>query len=156
MSNVAPGTGNAFNGRYNPGFGDKLGAAMGNLFLKYNITENVAIETFTTLEQAKGRSMVEKNERTANQFAQDLIIRFGANENFFIGGRYNTLKADVAAATPYQIDINRVAVSAGWYMSKNIMAKIEYVNQKYNGFQTSSIFNNGEFHGLSAQAAIAF
>ena len=156
MYNAAPGTATFLNGRYNPGFGDKLGTVMGNLFLKYDIMDNLSIETFTTYEKAKGRSMVQSTERNATQFAQDVILRFGADEKFFVGGRYNTVNAEVAATTPYEIDINRTAISAGWFMTKNIMAKIEYVNQKYNGFPTGNIYDKGEFHGLSAQAAIAF
>jgi len=54
------------------------------------------------------------------------------------------------------VDINRVAIAAGWYMTKNVMAKIEYVNQKYNGFPTRSIQDGAEFNGLTLQGSIAF
>ncbi|MHB9055288.1 MAG: hypothetical protein ACYC2P_03925 [Paludibacteraceae bacterium] len=159
MYNAGPGTGTAFNGRYNPGFGDKVGAVMGNLFLKYTPMSGLSLESFTTLEQVKGRTTTEPEGRKANQFATDLVVRFGSNEDFFVGGRYNTLSADVAkaGATPaYVADINRVAISAGWYMTKNIMAKVEYVKQNYNGFPTGSIYNGGEFNGLTLQGSIAF
>lgn len=156
---AAPGTGTAFNGRYNPGITDKVAAGMGNLFVKYTPVAGVSFESFTTLERVKGRSMAEKDERTAKQFATDLVVRFGSNENFFIGGRYNTLKAEVAKTTTvpaYTADINRLAFSAGWFMTKNIMAKVEYVDQKYKGFPANSLYDKGKFSGLSAEAAIAF
>jgi hypothetical protein len=35
MYHAAPGTSTFSNGRFNPGFGDKVEAVMGNLFLKY-------------------------------------------------------------------------------------------------------------------------
>ncbi|VBB47491.1 conserved exported hypothetical protein [uncultured Paludibacter sp.] len=159
MYNAGPGTGTAFNGRYNPGFSDKLGTVMGNLFLKFKPVNMLAVETFTTVEKASGRSTKEADSRNANQFAQDVILRLGANENFFVGVRYNTLSADVAktgTVDAYTAKINRTAISAGWYMTKNIMAKIEYVNQKYDGFPSGNIYDKGKFNGLSAQAAIAF
>jgi len=197
MYNAAPGTGTAFNGRYNPGFSDKITTAMGNLFLKYKPMDWLAVESFTTYEKAKGRTTVEPVERKATQIASDLVFRFGKNENFFAGVRYNTLKADAPKAvispiqavsakavvyidnnnhalgimtpavaavayvpgyiTPaYTAAIDRLAVSAGWFITKNIMAKVEYANQTYSGFPTGNIYDGGEFHGLSAEAVIAF
>lgn len=159
MYHVAPGTSAYTNGRFSPGFGDKVKAVMGNLFLKYSPADGVSFESFTTLEQAKGRSTSESELRDANQFVTDLVVRFGANEQFYVGGRYNVLKADMASAgeTPaYKADINRTAIAAGWYMTKNIMAKVEYVKQNYDGFPTNSIYSDAEFNGLTLAGSIAF
>jgi hypothetical protein len=111
------------------------------------------------LISAKGRSASEADLRTANQFVTDLVVRFGADEQFYVGGRYNTLKADMAAAgnTPaYTADINRTAIAAGWYMTKNIMAKVEYVKQNYDGFPDNSIYSDAQFDGLTLAGSIAF
>ena len=62
----------------------------------------------------------------------------------------------VPAIPAYSIGINRLAFSAGWFITKNIMAKVEYVKQKYSGFQAGSLYDGAEFHGLSAEAVIAF
>ncbi len=174
MYNAGPGTGTAFGGRFNPGLTDKLTTVMGNLFLKYKVLDNLAVESFTTIESAKGRTTAEATERSASQFAEDFIIRFGKAENFFLGARYNTVTADVAAAagatgstiasttilapaTAYSIGISRLAISGGWYVTKNIMAKVEYSNQKYSGVpNVNTILNGYEFHGLSAEAVISF
>lgn len=186
MYNLAPATYTAFNGRFNPGFRDRLTTFMGNLFLKYNILEGLSVESFTTLEGAHGAAASEATDRKANQFATDLIFRFGKAEQFFIGARYNTVSADVAAATAksaaslngynsskngvttaytigtdavpaYTIGIDRLAISGGWYVTKNIMAKVEYSNQKYNGVpNVNYILNGAEFHGLSAEAVLSF
>lgn len=176
MYNAAPGTTTGFNGRYNPGLSDKVTTFMGNLFLKYKPLDILSVESFTTIESAKGRSMTEATERNASQFATDLIFRFGKAENFFLGARYNTVSADVAVAKAvantgsgatlvlgqdavpaYTIGINRLAISGGWYVTKNIMAKVEYSNQKYlNVPNVNYIFNAAEFHGLSAEAVISF
>jgi len=170
MYNAAPGTGTAFGGRFNPGLSDKLTTVMGNLFLKYNLTDNFSVESFTTVESAKGRTPAEAKERNASQFATDLIFRFGKAENFFLGARYNAVSADVADAggaansttvlapvPAYTIGISRLAISGGWYVTKNIMAKVEYVNQQYTGVPNVNYLLNGyEFHGLSAEAVISF
>jgi len=173
LYNAAPGTGTAFNGRFNPGFSDRLTTLMGNLFLKYKLLDGLAVESFTTYETAHGAKASEATDRNATQFATDLIFRIGANENFFVGARYNTVSADVAAAAKvaavapqtigqdavpaYTIGINRLAISGGWYVTKNIMAKVEYSNQVYNDVpNVNYILNGAEFHGLSAQAVISF
>ena len=189
---AGPGTATAFNGRYNPGLGDKLLTGMGNLFIKFTPLEGLSLESFSTLESAKGRNTVETIERTATQQATDLVIRFGKHENFFAGVRYNNVNADVAAvnipavaavtavpftlntttgvitgkvgvtAVPaytipaYNVGINRLAFSAGWFVTKNILAKVEYVKQNYSGFPTATIYDGAEFHGLTAEAVISF
>jgi hypothetical protein len=172
MYNAAPGTGTAFGGRFNPGLSDKLTTLMGNLFLKYKVLDGLAVESFTTIESAKGRTAAEATERSATQFATDLIFRFGKAENFFLGARYNTVSANAVAikavapvgtvlgqdAVPaYNIGISRLAIAGGWYVTKNIMAKVEYANQKYSGVPNVNYILNGyEFNGLSAEAVISF
>ena len=186
MYNLGPATYTAFGGRFNPGLTDKLTTVMGNLFLKYKVLDGLAVESFTTIESAKGRTTNEAVERSATQFATDLIFRFGKAENFFLGARYNTVSADIAAlnaisatslnasnlsknavttaytigqdAIPaYTLGISRLAISGGWYVTKNIMAKVEYSNQKYSGVPNVNYILNGyEFHGLSAEAVISF
>ncbi|MDR3651744.1 MAG: hypothetical protein P4L34_02085 [Paludibacter sp.] len=172
MYNAAPGTTTAFNGRYNPGLSDRVTTFMGNLFLKYKLTDGLAVESFSTLEAAHGGSGAEAKDRNANQFASDLIFRFGNTENFFLGARYNTVSADVAAAPTsapststtalvsvpaYKLGISRLAISGGWYVTKNLLAKVEYVDQRYTGVpNVNYILNGAQFHGLSAEAVIAF
>lgn len=166
-------------GRYNPNFGDKITAFMGNLFLDYKVTNKINIESFSTFETAKGRGKSEATgERRVSQVATDLVIRY--NE-FFVGGRYNVvngqqyLAADLAdiegfqsgapAGSPkvkfigrakgmYNVNIDRIAVSAGWFITKNIMAKVEYTTQKYNGFLFNEINHNGKFNGIVAEAVV--
>jgi len=172
MYNAAPGTGTAFNGRVNPSFSDRITAVMGNLFLKYKIMDGLSVESFSTYEIASGAKASEATNRNATQIASDLIFRFGANEDFFVGGRYNTLTADIAKANAvapvgavlgqdlvpaYTLTVNRLAISGGWFVTKNIMAKVEWASQTYlNVPNVNYILNGAEFHGLSAQAVISF
>jgi hypothetical protein len=144
----------AFSGRFNPGFSDKIGALMGNVFLKVG-----GFEWFTTLESSKGRAKAETSERKATQFVSDVVYRFGGSENFWVGARYNTVKAtllNVATATPYDVKFDRTAFSAGWYVTKNIMAKAEYVTQNYKDFLPTDIRSDAKFHGLVIEAVVGF
>ena len=154
-------TAEAFSGRFNPGFGDKIGALMGNIFLKAG-----GFEWFTTLETSQGRAKNETSSRKATQFVTDAVYRFGKTENFWIGARYNSVKATIlnippvttpaTLATPYDVKLDRTAFSAGWFVTKNIMAKAEYVTQNYNDFQPNDIRNGAKFHGVIIEAVVGF
>ena len=145
-------TAEAFSGRFNPGFTDKIGALMGNIFLKAG-----GFEWFTTLETSKGRAKNETIDRKANQFASDLVYRFGNTENFWVGARYNTVKSGLLNGTAvYDVKLDRTAISAGWFVTKNIMAKAEYVNQNYNDFLPTDIRSDAKFHGVVIEAVVGF
>lgn len=143
--------GNAFSGRYNPQFRQQVTTFMINPFVKYK-----GLELFGTYEMAQGRLITEPEMRAATQYATDLIYRFPANkENFWIGGRYNS----VTAALPLHTDdvtISRVAGSIGWFVTNNIMLKGEYVSQVYDNFPLTDIRAGGKFSGLMIEAVVGF
>jgi hypothetical protein len=140
-----------FSGRFNPGFSNEIHSFMGNLFLKYK-----GLEFFGTAENATGRTAAETSNRWATQYAGDLIYRFPANtENFWVGVRYNTVTAQIVGV-PNDVTVNRTAGSMGWFMTKNIMMKAEYVTQEYLDFPNTNILNGGKFHGVMLEASIGF
>lgn len=141
---------NAFSGRFNPGFSKKINTAQFNAFLKVS-----GFEVFATYETAKGRGKTETTERKANQFAIDGVYRFGKTENLFLGARYNTVSARLAGYTN-DVSVNRVAFSGGWFVSRNLMLKAEYVDQQYKDFNNSDVRNGGKFHGYVIQASVGF
>jgi lysozyme family protein len=111
-------------GRLNPGFTEQVNTFMINPFVKYK-----GLELFATYENASGRAITEKSMRHATQYAADLIYRFPAkSENFWIGFRYNSVTSGVQGLAQ-NITINREVASAGWFLTKNIMLKLEYVNK---------------------------
>ncbi|MDD2797117.1 MAG: hypothetical protein PHV20_00840 [Bacteroidales bacterium] len=142
-------TSTAFSGRYNPGLTDKINAMALNTFVKF-----AGLEWFTTVESASGRSKTETADRKASQLATDLVYRFGNSENFWAGVKYNTVKAEVKGAP--ETSVKRIAVSGGWYMTKNIMTKVEYVKQEYTDVAKSDIRSGGKFNGLVIQAVVGF
>lgn len=141
---------NFTSGRLSPGFSNEIHAFMGNLFLKYK-----GLEFFGTAEQVKGRMAAEMSNRKATQYAGDVVYRFPADkENFWVGFRYNTVKMDLSGIG--NVKANREAGSLGWFLTKNVMMKAEYVNQQYLDYPTTNILNGGKFHGVMLEASIAF
>jgi len=145
----ASATSNFRSGRYNPGFNNEITAFMINPFVKYK-----GLEFFGTIETASGRSNGETEDRKATQLAGELIYRFGNNENFYLGTRYNTVNSDDPSGS--EVTIDRFQLGGGIFLTKNILAKIEYVNQQYDGYDTTSIFSEGEFKGVLLEAVISF
>lgn len=134
-------------GRYNPGF--KAATAMsGNLLLKYK-----GLESFTTVETVGLDSA-----NAVNQFATELVYRFGSSNQFWAGAKYNTV---MGLKTNKDVNINRLAISGGWFITKNVSMKAEYVKQVYElapaGKTTAFAKEAGNgFSGFSLQAAIGF
>ena len=140
-----------FSERYNPGFSEEVNTFMINPFLKYK-----GVEFFGTYENARGRTITETGERQATQYAADLIYRFPAHsENFWVGVRYNTVTAAVQGYTQ-DVTINREVASAGWFLTRNIMLKAEYVSQVYQNYPVTNILNGGKFSGTMVEASIGF
>jgi hypothetical protein len=146
----ATAAGNAWSGRYNPSFSEEVHTFMINPFIKYK-----GLEFFGTYEMAQGRTITEKSLRKATQYAVDLVYRFTTRENFWIGARYNSVTATMPGVAN-DITINRMTGSVGWFVTKNIMAKVEYVNEQYLNFAPTDIRSGGKFDGFMAEAAIAF
>lgn len=141
---------NAFSGRLNPGFSKKVQAFQLNAFAKLQ-----GLELFGTYETASGRGKAELAQRDVNQFAIDGIYRIGKAEKVFVGARYNVVKAELAGIAN-EVEVNRVAVGAGWFLTKNILLKGEYVNQQYKDFPVVDYRAGGEFKGYVIQAVVGF
>ena len=154
-STSGAGTPLAFSGRFNPGFGKKVNTVMFNGFLKVK-----GFELFGTYETASGRTAKETDNRKMNQFAVDAVYRFGKTESFFIGAKYNTASARLAntATITYNDDVkvDRIAGAAGWFLTKNVLLKGEYVVQKYNDFPTQDYRAGGKFNGYVIEAVVGF
>lgn len=137
-------------GRFNPSLNNQLTALMINPFVKYK-----GFEFFGMYERAEGRAAAEAENRVFTQLGAEALYRFGNTENFYVGGRFNQVSGE-QIGTGNDIEITRVQFGGGWFMTKNILAKIEYVNQTYDGFPTGDRFDEGKFNGLMVEAVISF
>jgi hypothetical protein len=142
--------GDAFSGRLNPGFGYKVDAFMLNGFAKV-----AGFELFGTYEHGRGRSSTEVANRQFNQYAIDGVYRFGHHENLFLGARYNGVIAELKGM-PSPVTVNRFAAAGGWFLTKNVLLKGEWVTQSYMDFPTTDYRNSGKFNGYVIAATVGF
>lgn len=146
--------GGAFDGRFNSRF-TKLAALQINPFIKFK-----GLELFGIYEVANGnRQFTEPTtdkEGAYTQMAGELIYRFGKNEKFYLAGRYNTISGKMRESATVTQEINRLNIGGGWYLSKNILTKIEYVKQSYSGDGWTGRFAGAEFSGVNVEAVIGF
>ncbi|KFC59503.1 hypothetical protein FEM08_16500 [Flavobacterium gilvum] len=144
-------------GRYQPGYSQYYTAFMFNPFVKYK-----GLEFFGTIETTTGgASKTDRSQsKSVNQFVGDVVYRFGQTEQFYLGARYGTVTGELETKD-VNASINRLETSAGWFMTKNILAKLAYVDQTYKDFSqvSAGVLNDnygGQFKGLMFEAVIAF
>lgn len=137
------------NGRMNPNFTEVIRAYQINPFVELG-----NIELFGVVEFANGRMKHETENRAVTQYALDGVYRF-LDDRLYVGGRYNTVTGEFYTLESEQT-IDRMAASAGWFITPNVMLKGEYVTQSFNGFAETSILHGGEFSGVVVQGAVSF
>jgi hypothetical protein len=139
------------NGRLSAAFPNELTAVQINPFIKLG-----GLELFGVLERAEGKAAVETATRTVNQYAGDAVYRF-LSDKLYVAGRYNVVTGDLTAApSDNDVTVDRQVLSAGWFISPNMLTKVEYVRQNYDGFASTDIRNGAKFDGLVVQGSIAF
>lgn len=139
------------NGRIGASFPNELTALQLNPFVKFG-----GLELFGVLERAEGKAVTEAATRTVEQYAGDVVYRFLA-DRLYVAGRYNVVTGDLSAApVDNDVTIDRQVVSAGWFISPNMLTKLEWVRQSYDGFAPSDIRHGAKFDGFVLQGSIAF
>lgn len=141
-------TANYKSGRFDPGFKNELTAIMFNPFMKYK-----GLEFFGIYEITKGKANAETETRTWNHSLAEVLYRFGGNEQLYFGARYNKAKGALEVGGE-DVSIKRSSVVAGWFLTDNIVTKLEYVNQKYAGFGDK--YAGAKFNGFMFEAVISF
>ena len=143
-------TANAWSGNIRPGFANVVHSYMVNPFVKYR-----GVEMFGTIETATGKASAELRKRTVRQIAGEGILRLGSTEQFYVGGRYNRVGGQLAGFAN-DIKTDRWQVGGGWFVLPTVLAKAEYVVQRYNDFPTTDIRNGGRFNGMMFAGSVAF
>lgn len=141
---------NFTSGRINPGQTNNITAWVINPFVKFG-----GLELFGNFEQSKGRAANETVDRTWKNLGGDLVYRFGTFDKFYVAGRYNKVNGPLAGSG-LEVSVDRIQVGGGWFVTKNVLAKLEYVSQNYNDFASTSIFREGRFNGLMIEGVIGF
>jgi hypothetical protein len=154
-------------GRFNPGYRDNITSYMVNPFLKFG-----GLEFFGTWEYAKGNNALENGEgstfgdienRQTHQTSGELIYRFGKTENLYVGARYQKLTSNLAFGQSganrgalTDVTIDRLSIAGGWFITRNVLLKAEYVKQQYGGYPDTERFHEAKFDGIVIQGAISF
>ena len=144
-------------GRFNPGYGNWATSYMINPFIKYKGLEFFGTLEFSSGGDAKGND----DKRTVNQYVGDVLYRFGKNENLYVGAKYNLVTGKLKNADANAVTVNRLETGLGWFMTKNILTKVVYVDQNYKDFSQFTAGNpndlyGGNFNGVLFEAVITF
>ena len=148
---------NFTSGLINPQFRREVTAMQLNPFVKVG-----GLELFGVVVNSKGRNTAaEAGHRTWHQYAVDGVYRFLPGEPAWIGARYNAAGGDLlfgsgATTTSANVKANRVELSAGLFITPQIMLKGEWVRQNYDDFPTTDIRNGGQFDGFMVEGTVAF
>ncbi len=137
-------------GRLSPEFTHQVSSFMINPFIKFK-----GLELFGVIEASSGKHNSLAETRQFNQLSGEVVYRFLKNEQVFVGARYNQVSGELPGANA-DVSVDRIQIAAGWYTTKNLLVKLEYVNQNFNDFDASDFRHKGNFNGLMIEAAIAF
>jgi hypothetical protein len=133
-------TDNFRSGRWDPSSGQtQMNSYMANLFIQF-----YGLEVFGVYENMKGiRSTADQH---FTQTAAQAIYRLGS---FYLGTRLNNVTNNNGSS------VNLTNIGGGWFMTNNVLMKLDYVSQKYDGLAHGNI-SGGKFNGVVFEAAISF
>ena len=140
----------AWSGAINPGMKNSIHSFVVNPFLQFR-----GLELFGNIERAKGRAAGETDNRTWKQNVGEVVYRFLPDQRLYVAARYNTAKGQLTVGTP-EVTVKRTQFGGGWFLTPNLLTKIEYVNQQYLDFPTTDIRNGGKFKGFMVEGVVAF
>ena len=127
-------------GRWDPASGQsQMTAIQGALTLGFK-----GLEVFGFYENMTGV------RRGADQHFNQLGVQAKyAYKSFYVATRYNTVDNNEGST------VNRLNAGLGWFMTDNVVVKLDYVNQAYNG-PAHGHLEGGTFNGLVFEAGISF
>lgn len=132
--------------RFNPGF-SCLTSYQVNPFVKFQ-----GLEFFGVLEQVQGGN---EGAGRYTQLGGELLYRIGGAERFYVGGRYNMVSGEATEGGARQ-EITRVNVGGGWFLTQNVLTKVEYVTSSYEGAGFTGKYAGAEYSGVVIEAVISF
>jgi len=94
-------------------------------------------------------------------YAGDVVYKF--TPTVYAAVRYSAADAMKLNDIKSSGKVDRIQFGGGLWLTKNLLAKVEYVTQKYHGFRTGDIVNNGiqawrdpSFKGVVSEVSFAF
>ena len=163
---VATAQGSQFtSGRFNPDVPNRVQAIMINPFIKFK-----GLEIFGSYEIINGSNYADVSgpverrvweKRNFTQYSIEGAYRFLPREQVYVAARYIGMTGEPrgvvdANGTQLEVKIDRMAIAAGWFPTKNMLLKGEYVVQNFKDFPTTDYRNEGKFSGFVIEAVIGF
>jgi hypothetical protein len=142
-------TAQAWSGAIQSGMKNMVTAFVVNPFVKIG-----GAEFFGNVETMTGAAANEVQRRTLRQLAGEGLYRFADNK-LYVGGRYNTVNGQLVGIKN-DITVKRTQLGGGWFVTSNVLSKIEFVNQKYEAFPLTDIRASGQFKGFMIEGVVAF
>jgi hypothetical protein len=142
-------TANAWSGAVQSGMKNMVTAFVINPFVKVG-----GVELFGNVETMTGAAASETYRRTLRQLVGEGLYRFAGNK-LYVGGRYNTVNGQLAGISQ-DITVKRSQIGGGWFVTPNVLSKIEFVRQNYENFPITDIRNGGKFQGFMVEGVVAF
>lgn len=140
----------AWSGAMQPGLKNSIRSYVVNPFVQF-----YGLELFGNVERARGRASTESADREWTQKVGEVVYRMGADKRFHVAGRFSTVDGELTVGTP-AINVKRTQIGGGWFLTPNVLTKVEYVTQTYNNFLTTDIRNGGQFKGFMVEGVVAF
>jgi len=138
---------NDFSPRFNPGYAS-LTTFQVNPFISVDGLEFFGIYEVASNNLDEGGSFT--------QIAGDLLYRFGAMDQIYVGTRFNSVTGEIVDGAPSGT-ITRFNIGGGWFMTQNVVAKAEYVTESYTGdVWNGTKLQGAGFNGFVLEAAISF
>jgi len=139
----------AWSGAVQSGMRNNVTAFVVNPFVKVG-----GAEFFGNVETMTGAAAGEATRRTLRQLAGEGLYRFAGNK-LYVGGRANSVHGQLANIAN-DISVKRYQVGGGWFVTPNVLSKIEFVRQNYEAFPASDIRSGGKFQGFMIEGVVAF
>jgi hypothetical protein len=164
---------NFTSGRLDPGVSNRVTAISFSPFVKFHGLEIFASYDIIngavygdTLRDARGTLNWEN--RSASQVLVEGAFRFLKNEQMYVAARfikataqpsglkYSSADTGKTAGAQAEVNVDRIAFSAGWFPTKNLLLKVEYMVQNFKDFPFTDYRYEGQVKGFMVQAAIGF
>jgi hypothetical protein len=145
-------TANAWSGNLRPGLSNRVTSYVVNPFIRL-----AGLEYFGTFEQAKGSALTAADPklRIWKQYSNEVLYRFLDSEKAYVGARYNTANGPLPGMTGI-VGADRYQLGGGWFVTPNVLAKLEWVRQNYNNFPLTDIRSGGKFKGFMVEGVVGF
>jgi hypothetical protein len=138
----------AWSGAIQSGMRNNVTAFVLNPFVKVG-----GAEFFGNVETMTGAAAGETN-RTLRQLVGEGLYRF-AGDKLYLGGRVNSVHGELPGIGN-DISVKRYQAGGGWFVTPNVLSKIEFVRQRYENFPTTDIRSGGKFQGFMIEGVVAF